>query len=300
MPRGPVPRRQGGAVRRGGPVLGYPGAGQLRDRHPGAVVGDLDGQLVVPVAEQDPARAGAGVLDHVGQRLLDDPVGRQVDARGQVARLAVARHVDPHARARGPGDQPVQVGQPGRGVQRRSRPAGGRRRARLGPGTGAGAGTQHRADRRSGTARSRVGVVGLPQRAQHPAHLVQRLAAGGLDGAERVPGVTRLGVDHVLAVARLDRDHAHAVRDHVVQFPGDAQSLLGDGLAGRLVLQPDRVPAALAHVVADDPDDDHAQRDRDQAALVEEPPRPDHQQHGVDEQGDVHRYQDATASRRRS
>ena len=112
-----------------------------------------------------------------------------------------------------------------------------------------------------------VGLVRLAQGAEHPAHLVQRLPAGGLDGAEGVARVAGLGVDDVLAVARLDRDDAHAVGHHVVQFPGDAQALLGDRLAGRLVLQPERVPAPLAHGVAGEPGDDHEQRGGDQPAV---------------------------------
>ena len=211
------------------------------------------------------------VLDHVGQRLLHDPVGRQVDARGQLAMLAKAAHVDPHARARGPRDQPVQLGQPWRGKQRRAR---GRRGQLM---------TGHRRP-------ARIGVVGLPERTQHPAHLVQRLAAGGLDGAERVPGVTGLAVDHVLTVARLDRDHAHAVCDHVVQFPCDAQPLLRHRLAGRLVLQPDRVPAALAHAIPARPGDDHAEHDRDHGAAVSWAAIAEYLHRGDGHQGHVHRH----------
>jgi hypothetical protein len=112
-----------------------------------------------------------------------------------------------------------------------------------------------------------VGLVRLAQGAEHPAHLVQRFPAGGLDGTEGVARVGGLGVDDVLAVARLNRDDAHAVRHDVVQFPGDAQALLRDRLAGRLVLQPERVPAALAHGVAGEPGDDHEQRGGDQPAV---------------------------------
>jgi len=95
--------------------------------------------------------------------------------------------------------------------------------------------------------------------------LVPKLYA--IDRAEGVARVGGLGVDDVLAVARLNRDDAHAVRHDVVQFPGDAQALLRDRLAGRLVLQPERVPAALAHGVAGEPGDDHEQRGGDQPAV---------------------------------
>ena len=40
-------------------------------------------------ARPDPAPGGRGVPDHVGQRLLDDPVGRQVDARSGSGRRPV-------------------------------------------------------------------------------------------------------------------------------------------------------------------------------------------------------------------
>ena len=50
-------------------------------------------------------------------------------------------------------------------------------------------------------------------------------------GRQRLPGFGRLGVDHVVADGGLHGDHAHRVRDDVVQFAGDAQTLLGHGPA---------------------------------------------------------------------
>ena len=110
------------------------------------------------------------------------------------------------------------------------------------------------------SAGGRVCFVGLAQGAEHPAHLVQGLPAGRLDGPQSVTRVRGLGVDDVLAVACLDRDDAHAVRDHVVQLPRDAQPLLGDRLARRLILQPDGIPAPLPDGVTGRPGDDDAQR----------------------------------------
>ena len=44
-----------------------------------------------------------------------------------------------------------------------------------------------------------------------------------------------IGVDHVLAHAGLHRDHAHRVRDHVVQLLRDAEPLVGDRVLGFFV-----------------------------------------------------------------
>jgi hypothetical protein len=47
-----------------------------------AAVGDLERQLVFVVAHGHGRARGAGVLEGVGERLLDDPVAGQVDAGG--------------------------------------------------------------------------------------------------------------------------------------------------------------------------------------------------------------------------
>ena len=56
------------------------------------------------------------MLDHVGQRLLHDPVGREVDAGRQRARLALDRERDVDARAAGALDQPGTSRTPGAGA----------------------------------------------------------------------------------------------------------------------------------------------------------------------------------------
>ena len=66
-----------------------------------APVGDLDLQRGGVVADADLRGRAAGVLERVRQGLLDDPVGRQLDARIERARLALdrrARPADPVAR----------------------------------------------------------------------------------------------------------------------------------------------------------------------------------------------------------
>jgi len=54
-----------------------------------AAVDDLQLELRGRPAHGDRGRRGAGVLDRIGERLLDDAVGGQVDAGRQRARLAL-------------------------------------------------------------------------------------------------------------------------------------------------------------------------------------------------------------------
>ena len=60
-------------------------------------------------------------------------------------------------------------------------------------------------------------------------------AARRRDRFERLLRLGRIGVDHVRADAGLHRDHAHRVRDDVVQLLRDAQPLVGDRALGLLV-----------------------------------------------------------------
>ena len=80
-PLGPGRRRQRAAER--GDPLAHPDEAVARRRvppaGPGAVVEDLDGDGVGAVGDGDLGVAGAGVAQHVGQRLLHDAVGRRVD-----------------------------------------------------------------------------------------------------------------------------------------------------------------------------------------------------------------------------
>src|SRR6266566_4478575 len=76
-----------------------------------AVVGDLQAYRVVGVPHQDTARGGLSVLDHVGQRLLDDPVGGQVDAGRHRALGAADLQLNPDPGVRGAGDELAHVGQ---------------------------------------------------------------------------------------------------------------------------------------------------------------------------------------------
>ncbi len=70
------------------PVMPYPVAAMYPAA---AVVGDLDGQLLIAAVDGYPAVAGAGVADHVGHRLLDDAEGGQVDLSGKRRRSPLHR-----------------------------------------------------------------------------------------------------------------------------------------------------------------------------------------------------------------
>ena len=106
-------------------------------------------------ATRDPRRRRAGVLEHVGQRLLHDPVGGEVDAR----RAGAGRRRSP----------PTSTGTPAART-RASRSSSSRR---LGCG-----------------ATEPSSAVG--EQVQQPAHLGQPLPAGRLDGAERAAGGVRV------------------------------------------------------------------------------------------------------------
>ena len=62
----------------------------------------------------------------------------------------------------------------------------------------------------------------------------QGLAAGFGDDLERMLGGGYVGPDDVPADAGLYSDQGHAVRDDVVQLPGDPQPLLDDGPSRQL------------------------------------------------------------------
>ena len=115
-----------------------------------AVVADLDLQLVGAVADRHVGLAGVRVLERVGQALLDDPVGGQVDRARERVRLAVDVQAHRQAGAADLVHQRVEVAEP-----------------RLG---------------------RELDLLALaPHRAEQPAHLGERRAAGLLDAFERLP-----------------------------------------------------------------------------------------------------------------
>ncbi len=166
----------------------------------GAVVEDLDLEPVRAVGDAHGRRPGPGVLHHVGERLLDDPVRRDVDRGRQRHRLAGdrGRHLEPGGTDRG--DEllePVQARLRGESLV--------------------------------------VRRVRVPEQPQHPAHLLEPPARGLLDRGQAVPGALGVAVEHVAGAARLHHDGRQAVRHDVVQLAGDPGALGRDRLGGVLV-----------------------------------------------------------------
>ena len=84
---------------------------------------------------------------------------------------------------------------------------------------------------------------------QQAAQLGQRLAAGGLDRAQRLAHLRRPAVERISRGRGLDRHHAHAVADDVVQLPRHPRLLLGGGplhVGPMLGLEPARALAPPA------------------------------------------------------
>ena len=181
---------------------------------PAAVVGDLDAQLVAARAHGDAHGRRAGVAEHVGQRLLHDPVARRVHrAPGRPATSPTSNSTStPAARS------------PAASASRSSSPAAG----------ATGAAAVGRAARRA----SRAGRP-APRRSS-------------LDVAQRRARLARVAVDQVRRDARLDVDRHHRVRDHVVDLARDPQALLAEPPQRLLLARGDRAArpprAASAHV----------------------------------------------------
>src|SRR6266508_185781 len=117
-----------------------------------AVVVHLHGQVGVAVGDADGGARRAGVPGDVGEGLLHDAEGGQVDAGGQRPWLALDPGAHRQAGGRRAGDQVVQAGQPGRRRPRRR-------------------------------------LVDLAQHVEHGAQLAERLVAGLLDRGEGGAGL---------------------------------------------------------------------------------------------------------------
>ena len=131
------------------------------------------------------------MLDRVGQALLDEPVDRQVDARRQGLRLSLDPQLDRQARLARLGKQAIEVLEAGLGCERRS-------------------------------------LVGSAEDADHPPHLRERLPAGLLDNEQRFAFLLLMGTEEAARGQRLDRHHADAAADDIVQFARDARALVRD------------------------------------------------------------------------
>jgi hypothetical protein len=155
-----------------------------------AVVGHLEVDTIVcPGDTHGGGGARAGVLEGVGQRLLDDPVDAEAHAGGQVE-VAAGLEVDRQA------DRPAVL-------RELVEPARIRLRGPL-----------------------RAGLVRAAQHAEQPAQLGQRLPPGVGDRAHRVLRHLGIGPDRVSGAVGLHDHHAHRVCDDVVQLTGDARALL--------------------------------------------------------------------------
>ena len=173
-------------------------AGRPARRPPGAVVVNVDHQGVLPVDDADDGVRAARVPGAVGQRLLDDPVGSQVDVRRQ--RDPLAAFLDPDGQPGG-----------GRGVGQVAQPGQARGRCPGSP------------------------LVHRAQHAQYRAQLDQGLPADLVDGGQGGAGPVRLAVHQVQRGVGLDVDDRDVVRHHVVQVPRDPHPFLA-GPAAQLLL----------------------------------------------------------------
>ena len=158
----------------------------------------------VVVAQDDRGARRAGVLARVRERLLDDPVQRQLDAARQRPRRPLDAQLDRHAGALALGHEVAEVADP---------------RLRREPELG-GVAAQH---------------------AEEPPELRERLAPGVLHGAQRRHGALGIAPEDLLRGARLHDHDAHRVRDDVVELARDPAALGGGGaldLLGALGLEP--------------------------------------------------------------
>src|SRR5439155_21880061 len=150
----------------------------------GAIVDDLEFELAASVAENDDGVAGVCVLEHVRQRLLDDPVGREVEAGRKRLRLTL----HPQLRLDSGGTrllkEPSEIGEPW-------------------------------------LRRERGIAVALAQATEQPPHLDQRAPRSVLDRFHGSAGELRVDRERALGCVGLDRDHTDAVSDLHVELAGD-------------------------------------------------------------------------------
>jgi hypothetical protein len=84
----------------------------------GAVVNDLELERVLSVTDVDAGARLAGVLERVCQRLLDNPIRRELDPDRQLARIALDVELHRQAGLANLRNQGRQVGEPGLRRQR--------------------------------------------------------------------------------------------------------------------------------------------------------------------------------------
>ena len=157
------------------------------------VHGDLERFLAV--AHDDARATAARVLERVRERLLDDPVRRDREARVEHPRLALDDQLHLEAGGSELLEQLVHAVEPGRRVR---------------------------------------GLL-VAQDPQHPAHVRERQAARRRDRLERRARLVGPLLDDPQGAACLDHDHADVVGDDVVQLAGDPLPLVAHRPFGLLV-----------------------------------------------------------------
>ena len=176
------------------------------------VIGDLHGDVVAGEVDLDSTAGWRGVLDDIGECLLHDAVDRQCQGVGEFP-LAADVHGGVDAGRRGLGGERSHAGQAG------SRCAG--------------AGAAGRCFCCATAGGLGVALVGA-QHAEEPTHLGERPAARFLDHRQGRAGILGTGVEQVTGDGRFGCHQGHGIGDDVMEFPGDAQPLVGDGTAGVL------------------------------------------------------------------
>src|SRR3954447_7404744 len=214
-----------------------PTAGRLSDipLARAALVGHVDVERARVIPEADARTCTARVLERVRQRLLDDAIPGQLDTGVEPSLRTLDRQFD------------GQTGRPDLFDQLPEALETGKRR----PGLLA-------AGRR------------VAEDPEHPAHVGQGCAAGSVDGLESAPCLVGTPIERTQARPCLDHDHAHMMRDDVMELARDPLPLVLDGTAGAVLafgfLEPGvlldrrRVSTAGSGPVAEgdhDPDGDH-------------------------------------------
>src|SRR2546422_2488914 len=177
------------------------------------VVLDLEDAVGQAVGDRYPGRRGPGMPDHVGERLLDDPVGRQVDARREVARLAGNIEADFNAGRRRARNDTLELGQSGRW-------------------------------------RSRLRAIALTQQAERRAQLLECFLAGLVDRDESAPGLVRIAIEQVSPDTGLDADHRDPMGQDIVQLARDSNALLTSPPVGLVLAAPLDVERSLLDLFA--------------------------------------------------
>ena len=161
----------------------------------------------------------ACVLERIRERLLDDPVGGQLDPDGELSTLAVDRELDRQTGVSKLADERRHVAQPGLRCERLVRVAA--------------------------------------EHAEQATHLGKCAPPALFDRLQHLARRRVLFAEHAPLGARLHDDHRNVVGDHVVQLASDPRPLLDDSFArGDVTLALGNACATVA-VTDDAPNEQH-------------------------------------------